>query len=150
MEDLVERLARGNVTEVKVVLTSVVLALAAYQLVLIAVGYGKLRPRFLASGPAAKAHRASGDAIVVLIAVTALMCIAYFGLEDDGAFHAVTGAALIAVLALKVVVIRWWHAAGRFLPALGITAFVLSSSRRNGARTATSGVRFHPTSAALK
>jgi uncharacterized protein DUF6529 len=124
MEDLVERLARGNVTEVKVVLTSVVLALAAYQLVLIAVGYGKLRPRFLGAAPAAKAHRASGDAIVVLIAVTALMCVSYFGLED-GAFHAVSGAALIAVLALKVVVIRWWHAAGRFLPALGLTAFVL-------------------------
>jgi hypothetical protein len=125
MEDLVERLARGNVTEVKVVLTSVVFALAAYQLVLIAVGYGKLRPRFLGAGPAAKAHRASGDAIVVLIVVTALMCASYFGLEDDAAFHAVTGAALIAVLALKIVVIRWWHAAGRFLPALGLTAFVL-------------------------
>jgi Family of unknown function (DUF6529) len=124
MEDLVERLARGNVTEVKVVLTSVVLALAVYQLVLIAVGYGKLRPRFLEGEPAAKAHRASGDAIVVLIAVTALMCLSYFGLEE-GAFHAVTGAALIAVLALKIVVIRWWHAAGRFLPALGLTVFVL-------------------------
>jgi hypothetical protein len=29
------------------------------------------------------------------------------------------------VLALKVVVIRWWHAASRFLPALGITVFAL-------------------------
>jgi hypothetical protein len=124
MEELVERLARGNVTEVKVVLTSVVLALAVYQLVLIAVGYEKLRPRFLAPGPASKAHRASGDAIVVLIAITALMCLAYFGLED-GAFHAVTGAALIAVLAAKIAVLRWWHAAGRFLPVLGLTVFVL-------------------------
>ena len=26
---------------------------------------------------------------------------------------------------VKVVVIRWWHAAGRFLPALGITVLVL-------------------------
>ncbi len=66
MEDLVERLARGNVTEVKVMLTSVALALAAYQLVLVSVGYRKLRPRFLEPGPAAKAHRASGDAILVL------------------------------------------------------------------------------------
>ena len=30
MEELVERLARGNVTEVKVMLTSVALALAVY------------------------------------------------------------------------------------------------------------------------
>jgi hypothetical protein len=125
MEELFERLARGNVTEVKVVLTSVAAALAVYQLVLIAVGYGKLRPRFLQPGPAAKAHRASGDTIAVLLLVVAAMCAAYFGVEDDAAFHAITGAALIAVLGLKVVVIRWWHAAGRFLPVLGITVFLL-------------------------
>jgi Family of unknown function (DUF6529) len=124
MEGLVERLTRGNPTEVKVVLASVVLALAAYQLVLIAVGYGKVRPRFLGAEPASRAHRASGDAIVVLLVVVSLMCLSYFGLED-GAFHAVTGAVLLAVLALKIVVIRWWHAAGRFLPVLGITAFLL-------------------------
>ena len=124
MEDLVERLARGNVTEVKVMLTSVALALAGYQLVLISVGYGKLRPRFLDPGPASQAHRASGDAIVVLLVVVAVMCLSYFGLEE-GAFHAVTGALLLAVLAVKIVVLRWWHAAGRFLPVLGITVFLL-------------------------
>jgi Family of unknown function (DUF6529) len=48
----------------------------------------------------------------------------YFGLEE-GAFHAVTGALLLAVLAVKIVVLRWWHAAGRFLPVLGITVFLL-------------------------
>jgi Family of unknown function (DUF6529) len=124
VEDLVERLARGNVTEVKVMLTSVALALAAYQLVLVSVGYRKLRPRFLEPGPAAKAHRASGDAIVVLLVVVAVMCLSYFGLED-GAFHAVTGARLLAVLGLKIVVLRWWHAGGRFLPVLGISVFLL-------------------------
>jgi hypothetical protein len=35
---------------VKVVLASVILALAVYQLVLAAVSYGKLRPRFLEFG----------------------------------------------------------------------------------------------------
>ena len=54
VEDLVERLARGNVTEVKVVVTTVALALA-----------------------------------------------------------------------VKVVIIRWWHSAGRFLPVLGISVFLL-------------------------
>ena len=125
MEDLVERLARGNVTEVKVVLTTVALALAGYQLALAAVGYRKLRPRFLEPRPAFRAHRASGDTIAVLLIVIAVMCASYFGLEDDAAFHAVTGAVLLAVLALKVVVIRWWHAASRFLPVLGVSVFLL-------------------------
>ena len=46
MGDLAERIARGNVTEVKVMLASVALALAVYQLVLISVGYRKVRPPF--------------------------------------------------------------------------------------------------------
>ena len=76
---------RDNVTEVKVVLASIAMALAVYQLALIAVGYGKLRPRFLSSGPASKAHRASGDAIVVLLVLVAAMCIGYFGFDRVGA-----------------------------------------------------------------
>jgi hypothetical protein len=120
-----ESLFRGNVTEVKVVLTSVALALAGYQLVLAAVGYRKLRPPFLEPRPAFRAHRASGDTIAALLVLVAVLCVAYFGIEDDAAFHAVTGAILIAVLALKVFVIRRWHAASRFLPALGISVFVL-------------------------
>jgi Family of unknown function (DUF6529) len=125
MEDLVEGLTRGNPTEVKVVLASVAMALAVYQLVLIAVGYGKVRPPFLDAEPASKTHRASGDTIVVLLLVVAFLCVAYFGFEDDGAFHAVTGAALIVVLGIKVAVLRFWHAAGRFLPVLGISVFLL-------------------------
>jgi hypothetical protein len=120
----VEDLVRGNPTEVKVVLASVATALAVYQVVLASIFYRKLRPRFLDAGPAAWTHRASGDTIAVLLLVVAIMCL-YFGLEDDGAFHAVTGFLLLLVLGVKVVVIRWWHAAGRFLPVLGITVFVL-------------------------
>jgi Family of unknown function (DUF6529) len=117
-------LVRGNPTEVKVVLASVATALAVYQIVLAAVFYRKLRPSFLDAGPAAWTHRASGDTIAVLLVVVAIMCLSYFGLEDN-AFHAVTGFLLLLVLAVKVTVIRWWHSAGRFLPALGITVFVL-------------------------
>jgi hypothetical protein len=123
--DLVETLTRGNVTEVKVILASVVLALAVYQLVLIAVGYGKVRPPFLASRVAALAHRASGDVIAILMVVVAIMCISYFGLEDDAGAHVVAASALLFVLALKILVLRRWHRLGRLLPLLGTCVFVL-------------------------
>ena len=115
-------LVQGNPTEVKVVLASVATALAVYQVVLAAIGYRKLR--VIEAAPAFMTHRASGDTIAVLLIVVAVMCLSYFELEDS-AFHAVTGLLLLVVLAVKVVVIRWWHSAGRFLPVLGITVFVL-------------------------
>jgi hypothetical protein len=123
--DLVETLTRGNVTEVKVILASVVLALAVYQLVLIAVGYGKARPPVLASRAAALAHRASGDVIAILMVVVAIMCISYFGVEDDAGAHVVAASALLFVLALKILVLRRWHRLGRLLPLLGTCVFVL-------------------------
>ncbi|HEU4702671.1 MAG TPA: DUF6529 family protein, partial [Conexibacter sp.] len=92
MEDLVDTLTRGNATPVKVVLASVVLALAVYQVLLIAVGYGRLRPRFLQARPAARAHRAVGDTLAALVVVVALMCFAVYGWDDDGGAHAVLGA----------------------------------------------------------
>jgi hypothetical protein len=124
MEDLIESLTRGNPTEVKVVLASVVLALAVYQLVLIAIGYGKVRPPFLHGEPAAKAHRASGDTIATLLVVVSVLCVGYFGFEDGG-LHAVSGGLLLLVLGLKVLVLRRWHSLGRYLPAFGLTVFVL-------------------------
>jgi Family of unknown function (DUF6529) len=111
-----------HATEVKVVLASVATALAVYQLVLAAIGYRKLR--VIEATPAFMAHRTSGDTIAALLIVVAILCLSYFELED-GAFHAVTGFLLLVVLAVKVVVIRWWHSASRFLPALGITVFLL-------------------------
>jgi hypothetical protein len=132
VEDLVELLSRGNVEEVKVVLASVVAALAIYQVLLMAVGYGKLRLPFLAARPASSTHRAVGDTIVVITLVIAFMCISYFGFEDGDSdeetralLHASAGSALVAVLAFKVVVVRWWHRMGRFLPAIGLTVFAL-------------------------
>ena len=61
MEQLIDDLTFGNVYEVKTVLASVAAALAVYQLVLIAVGYGKVRPRFLGSPAASLTHRGPGD-----------------------------------------------------------------------------------------
>ncbi len=125
MEEFIDTVTRGNPTEVKVLLASVALGLAVYQLALIAVGYGKLRPRFLAAAPASRTHRAVGDTIAVLLVITALMCVGYFGFEDDASLHMVAAIALLTVLALKIAVIRRWHALGRFLPALGISVWLL-------------------------
>ena len=125
VEDLFADITRGNVTEVKVVLASVVMALACYQLVLIAVGYGKVRPTFLGPRPASLAHRAAGDAIVVMVVVVALMCLSYFGFGEDRSLHVIAATALLVVLALKIAVVRWWHGLGRLLPFLGVSVFGL-------------------------
>ena len=125
MGDVVETLTRGNVIEVKVILASVVLALAVYQLVLIAVGYRVVRPPFLSSRAASFAHRALGDAIAALLVVVAIMCLSYFELEDDAGAHVVAASALLVVIAFKIMVIRRWHRLGRLLPLLGACVFVL-------------------------
>jgi hypothetical protein len=125
MSDFADSLTRGNVAEVKTVLATVVLALGVYQLVLIAIGYGRLRPPFLAARPAALVHRTIGDASAALIVVVALACLAEYGFEDDYAAHAIAGAALIGVLALKIGILRAWPRGGRLLPLLGTLVFAL-------------------------
>jgi hypothetical protein len=126
VEEFFDELFRGNVAEVKVVLASVVAALAIYQVALMAVGYGKVRVRSLAPPVASRAHRAVGDTIVVVTAVVALACLSYYGYgEDDGGVHAVLGTFLLVVLSLKIAVVRWWHRLGRFLPLLGLSVFTL-------------------------
>ena len=123
--DFVETLTRGNVAEVKIVLASVALALGGYQLVVIAVGYGRLRVPFLAPPPALQAHRAVGDTIALLLLITGVMCVSVYGFEDDKAAHAIAGTALLAALALKISVVRRDFGLGRYLPLLGISVFAL-------------------------
>ena len=125
MERLIEDLTNGYVTEVKVVLASVVLALAVYQLVLAAVSYGKVRVRFLESGPATWAHRASGDTILVLAVLVAVACIAFYGFDDDGGAHAVLGCLVLGALALKVLAVRIGGSSSPLLPWLGVALFAL-------------------------
>jgi hypothetical protein len=139
VEDFVEGITGGNVTAVKIVLTSVVSALALYQVFLMAVGYGKIRLPWLGSGPASKTHRAVGDTVVTITLLVGFMCLAYFGIDEGGshgasdadetraAIHVVAGTLLVAVLALKISVLRWWHSLSRFLPVLGISVFLLFS-----------------------
>ncbi len=125
MEDLIETLTRGNVAEVKVLLASIALALAVYQLVMAAVGYGRLRVGPLRAGPAFAAHRAVGDAIALVMLITGVMCLSVYGYEDDARGHAIAGTALLAILAFKVSVVRRDFGLGRRLPVLGLTVFAL-------------------------
>ncbi len=136
MEDLVEAVTRGNVTQVKVVLASIATALAAYQVFLMGVGYGKVKLPFLRPKPASFAHRSIGDSLVLITIVITIMCVSYFGIEDgiehayDGEsgralIHVIVAISLLVVLTLKIVVVRWWHSMGRFLPLLGLTVFGL-------------------------
>jgi hypothetical protein len=124
VEGLIEELTRGNVTEVKVVLATVVIALAVYQLVLATVSYGKVRLRFLGAGPATWVHRATGQTLLVLAVLVAIACIAYYGWEEGGA-HAIFGTLVLAVLALKVLAVRIGGSSSPLLPWLGIALFGL-------------------------
>jgi hypothetical protein len=119
VEDLIEELTRGNVTEVKVVLASVVLALAIYQVALAAVSYGKVRLRFLQSGPATWAHRAAGDTVLVIAVLVAVACISYYGWEEGGA-HAVFGTLLLGALAVRI-----GGSSSPLLPWIGATLLAL-------------------------
>lgn len=123
MERLIQELSNGNVAEVKVVLASVVLALAVYQLLLASVAYGKLRTRLLESGLASWAHRASGDVILVLAVLVAIACISIYGFEDESGGHTAFGIAVLAALAAKVLAVRVGGPLARLLPYLGISLF---------------------------
>ena len=136
MDDWVEQITVGHVTEVKIVLTSIVVALAFYQVFLMAVGYGKVKLPFLNAQPASRAHRAIGDSVVSITLLIGLMCLSYFGIEDGVehaypedqgrvVWHLIVSFALFGVLALKIVVLRWWHSMSRYLPLLGLSVFAL-------------------------
>jgi hypothetical protein len=117
VDDLFDTITRGNVPQVKTVLTSIVAALALYQVAMMAVGYGKLKFGFLKPRAAALAHRSVGDTIFPLTVLVGLMCWAYFGVEDGiehaahnesgrAAIHVVSGTLLVAVLTFKIIVVR--------------------------------------------
>jgi hypothetical protein len=136
MDDLVDAITFGNVPQVKTALASVAAALALYQVATMAVGYGKVKLPFLKPKAASLAHRSVGDVILPITVLVGWMCIAYFGVEDGiehaendesvrAAIHVGAGSLLLALLALKVIVIRRWRSMDRFLPHLGLTVFGL-------------------------
>jgi Family of unknown function (DUF6529) len=121
-----------EVTIAKVVLATVIVVLAVYQALLMAVVYGKMPVPFLARRVASRTHRIVGDTAALLALIVAYFCVTGYevgdALEDGGrtAVHVVAGSAVLVVLAGKVLVVRrGGPRAGRFLPLLGISVLGL-------------------------
>ena len=138
MEDFVDEISRGNVSQVKTVLASIVLVLAAYQVLLMAVAYGKVKVSFLKPKAASFTHRAVGDAAVAVGIFVAFLCWSYFGVGDGiehargeettrATIHVVAGSLFVVAVVAKVVVVRWFRSADRLLPGIGLTLFTLVS-----------------------
>ena len=136
MKELLNDLTGHDVTRAKVILASVVVVLALYQVFLQAVGYGRIRLPFLAPGAASQAHRAVGDTVLLLAAVLAFMCLVNFKTTDairnaaSGdkwriAGHGVAGIRLLVALFLKVMVVRVWRRFDRALPYIGVGVLAL-------------------------
>ena len=125
MSSFFVELTNNRVPEVKVVLTAVVVALALYQLCLIAVAYGKVKLPFLSSRSASFAHRTLGGAIAPVTILVALACVSYFEAFDEAMLHGILGVLLFVVLALKLAVLHRWKSLDRYLPVLGSGVFVL-------------------------
>jgi uncharacterized membrane protein len=130
---LFSQLSGGQVTTVKVVLTSVLVVLAVYQLCLAAVFYRKVKIPILAGRVAAMTHRSSGDAICIVVVLIGLMCVSGYeigdALEHRGArvaAHVAVSTLLVLVLAGKVMVVRFGgKRASRMLPYLGSSVLLL-------------------------
>lgn len=78
-----------------------------------------------------KLHRSMGFIFVILLIITSYLCIKYVaGVGDQisvrAAFHGVSALALIGVLAVKIVIIRWFKGLLNLVPVLGIVVFVLA------------------------
>lgn len=133
MSQWIDQLSGGQVTSVKVVLTTVLVVLAVYQLCLAAIFYGKVRVPVLAGRVAAVTHRSSGDAICVVVVLIGLMCVSGYqigdALEHRGtrvAAHVVVSTLLVVVLATKVMVVRFGgKRLSRVLPYFGGSVLLL-------------------------
>jgi hypothetical protein len=82
LDDLGEALTFRNVPQVKTALTTILFALAIYQVAMMSVGYRKVRVPFLKPKAAFFAHRSVGDVILPITVLVGWMCLAYFGVED--------------------------------------------------------------------
>jgi hypothetical protein len=83
MEDFADAITQSNIPQVNTVLTSVITALAVYQVAMMAVGWGKVKLPFLKPRAASFAHRSVGDVIVPIALLVGWICYAYYGFDDE-------------------------------------------------------------------
>ena len=86
----------------------------------------KLNPYLLRRG-----HKAAGFIFIVLLGILSYLCIGYVEAVGDrmshrAVIHSVLALGLIGVLLVKLLIVRFYRGLMRFVPALGITAFVLA------------------------
>ncbi len=109
-------------------LATVVLALAAVQLLLAAWMYGKLPALDAAPRPVPRLHRMIGFAAFVVTVPVALHCLFAYGVQLTGtrvAVHSLAGCFFYGAFAAKVLVVRSKRLPGWALPAAGGTLIVL-------------------------
>jgi len=109
-------------------LATVVLALAATQLLLAAWMYGKLPALDAAPRPVRRIHRLVGLAAFVITVPIALHCLFAYGVQLTGsrvAVHSLAGCFFYGAFAAKVLVVRSRRLPGWALPAAGGTLIVL-------------------------
>ncbi|WP_448626052.1 DUF6529 family protein [Geodermatophilus sp. URMC 64] len=114
----------------KAVLATVLVVLAVYQILLMLVGYGRVRLRVLSPRAASRSHRAIGDTVAAVALTVAAVCIASFGLfatyQTRVLVHSLAGWGLLLLLLAKVAVVRWGGPRlGRLLPLLGTALLAL-------------------------
>jgi hypothetical protein len=100
------------ITAIKIVLASVLVVIATYQVMLALVGYGKVQPPFLEGPPAMTAHRAIGGTAVPVAVVVGVLCVSRYEVADAPRrpFSEVASHALPAVrIAARRRPARPWH-----------------------------------------
>lgn len=117
----------GHLLLWKVVVTSVVLALAGLQLAVAARFWG--RPSLIAVSPGAavRIHRTSGRVALTLGVIVALTCIAGPAgplSPTRVALHSIFGILVFAILAAKFLVLKVLRSGGNTLPFIGSALFI--------------------------
>ena len=117
----------GHLLLWKVVLTSVVLALAGLQVAVAARFWGRPSVIVVSPGTAVRIHRASGRLALTLGVIVALTCI----VGPAGplsptrvALHSIFGVLVFAILAAKFLVLKVLRTGGNALPFIGSALFI--------------------------
>ena len=127
MVKLLDDLTGGNLLLWKVVLASIVFALAGLQVFMAARFYEVSTVPPLSTGAAARVHRVSGRTAIVLAVLVALTCIVGPAGPLSPArvlLHSLFGTLVFVLLAAKFLALKVLPGAGRFLPWIGSGLFL--------------------------